>query len=132
MDEPMVLIARHTEPVLNDHMLFHAVSELSAVIGSFTTSRGEEDTVFYWCDECDDLVAQLSRHGVFIFDQDIPKHKRNQIAGACHFCGIPLFVEDDLIGMMEAELEEQAKAESTDAVAETQDNSIISLDKYRE
>ena len=128
----MVMIARHREPVLNDHMLFHAVSELSAVIGSFAGSKGEEHTIFDWYDDCDDLVAQVSHHGIFIFDTDLPKHKRNQIAGACHFTGIPLFVEDDLIGMMEEELEQTIKADQADAPVETHGPSIISLDKYRE
>ena len=131
MDEPMVLIARHREPVLNDHMLFHAVSELSAVIGSFASSKGEPDTVFDWCDDFGgDLIAQASRHGIFIFDTDMPKHKRNQIAGACHFCGIPLITEEDLIGMMEQELAELSKEAEADESVEN-GPSIISLDKFR-
>ena len=99
----MLIIQRHTEAVLNDHMLFHAISELSAVIGPFSTGN-EENTLFSWHGEEDgDLVAQASHHGLFIFESAMSRATRNQIAGACRFAGIPLFVEEELITMMEEE-----------------------------
>ena len=129
MDEPMLIIQRHTEAVLNDHMLYHAISELSAVIGAFTLCN-EANTLFSWRDEGDDLMAQVSRHGLFIFDGTLPKKLRNQIAGACYFYGIPLFVEEEIITMMEEELEAQLEAEPDEP--ETQSPSVISLDQYRD
>ena len=133
MDEPMVIIQRHTEAVLNDHMLYHAISELSAVLGGFTICN-EANTIFSWHDEADgDLTAQASRHGLFIFDCTLPKARRNQIAGACYFYGIPLFVEEEILAMMEVELEQAAqKAEAEAEEAEAMGPSIISLDKYRD
>ena len=132
----MLIIQRHTEAVLNDHMLFHAISELSAAIGPFSTGN-EANTLFSWHDEDGDLVAQASRHGLFIFDSTLPRAKRNQIAGACYFSGIPLFVEEELITMMEEEcdaLNEQEPPPVTADVGVQVENyaSIVNLDQYRD
>jgi hypothetical protein len=104
-DEPMTIIQRHHEAVLSEHMLYHAISELSAVIGGFLCSK---DDVYTWCTEAGegDLVAQVSRHGIFLVDDCVTKEKRYQIAGACYFYGIPLFMDHEVFEMIEQETTE--------------------------
>lgn len=104
MDDPMTIIRRHAPAELDPQLLLKTVSEISEAIGSYHHAHGKADVLtLSWLDNEDGIVAQASRHGVFLTEY-VSKSARFQIAGYCYLSGIPLFTDDDVCDMIEMEL----------------------------
>lgn len=109
MDEPMTIIARHHKAKLDAATLTKAASQLSGTIGGHTQSDGNtpDNLVLTWIDEEQELIiAQLSRHGVFV--GDVRQKKFFQIVGFCCLYGIPFFTHGDVFELTEKEAPEQS------------------------
>lgn len=103
MDDPMTIIKRHHRPALLEHMFLYTLSFASNMLGEFDHCEGTgADIVTTWIDEEDKIVVQLSSRGVFITG-DLPKEITFQIAGMCHLQDVPLFLEDNLLELIEKE-----------------------------
>jgi len=103
----MSIIQRHHEPIqICEHILMHAVSDLTEIMEmAITSAEGEDiELVMTWLDNDDDIVLQLSHYGVFI--GGLNKRRTCQIVGLCYLHAIPVFMDNDLIEMMEKELPE--------------------------
>jgi len=103
-NDPMTVIKRHQKPIdICEHTLFHAISDMSELLGSITVSRGaEREIVITWTDNEDEIVAQLSYYGVYL--GNLPKRESYALAGMCYLHAIPIFTEDDLSEMLDQEL----------------------------
>ena len=111
MNGPMSIIQRHHEPIqICEHIMMHAVSDLTEIMERAITSAEGEDAelVMTWLDSDDDIVLQLSHHGVFVGDLD--KRRTCQIVGLCYLHAIPVFLDNDLIEMMEKEMPESSNS----------------------
>jgi hypothetical protein len=104
MDDPMTIIRRHAATELDQQLLFKTVSEMSEAMGSYHHAHGRGDLLtLSWLDEDDGIVAQASKHGVFLTEY-VDKPARYRIAGYCYLSGIPLFTDDDVCDMIEMEM----------------------------
>jgi hypothetical protein len=107
MNGPMSIIQRHHEAIsICHHIMLHAVSDLTEIMEqSITAAEGEDqELVLTWLNDDDDIVLQLSYYGVFV--GDLSKRQTCQIVGLCYLHHIPVFLDDDLVEMMEKELPE--------------------------
>jgi len=107
MNGPMSIIQRHHEPIkICQHIMMHAISDLTEIMErAITASEGDDNELcITWVDDDDDVALQLSHYGVFI--GVLPKRQTCQIVGLCFLHNIPVFLDDDLIKMMEKELPE--------------------------
>jgi hypothetical protein len=105
MDDPMTIIRRHVSAELDQKLLLKTVSEISETIGSYQHAHGSDELLtLSWLGSDDGIIAQASLHGVFLTEEYLNKTARYQIAGYCYLRGIPVFTDDDVMDMIEAEL----------------------------